>query len=211
MNTQAYGHKMIVHLAAMALVIGGVFGLRAHTVEARFTPESPLLVTTRASYRYCVATSAALEGQSAAARQNVAQSMAAVRQHPEWAKAYGNTQPKPEACPRITNLPTARINPNNSWGIGPGLTTNPGPWRTVVVVLDDATADVVLGTGTNAELMPYELMRQSDHVLDTATQAVLVRESALDDPEFINRDLTVAVGLEPLQKPLPPQGEPSTK
>lgn len=200
-----------MHLALMAIVLGGVFGLRAQPTEARFDAEAPLLVSTRTAYRYCVTTSAALAAQSNTAQQQVAQSLAIVGAHPGWARAYGYVQPQPETCPSLANLPTTRLDPGRLWSIGPGTTTNPGPWRTVVVVLDEETANIVLGKEINSALVPYEIMKQSEHVFATATQAVLVRESHVSDPLFISRDLTIAAGLEPIQKPLPPAGEKPTK
>lgn len=176
-------------LVAGFFVVAGV--VQATDEHAHFDPTTGLLVSTRDELRVCVATI----GQVDAARLDAKLSAAlqVVRGHRQWTDAGYSEVPQPER--RCTaGLPATGV--AKGVVVGPGMTDDPGPYRTVVVVLDDVTASRSLGQ-QQAVLAPWELMLVRDREAATVTQAVVVRAAFLDDPRFALDYLTSAVGLDP--------------
>jgi len=196
--------QALTHVALMAVVVGGVVVLtgtgredRAHGAhETRVSLEGGLLTTNRDSLRVCVELAPGLRARRAEIASHLDASLRRIQGHQDWAKARFGSRPLAveHGCPGAV-LP-ARALEDKSTPVGPGLTSNPSQFRTFVYVLDDATADVVLGE-RNAGRAPAELMRASEHVLVEVTSAVLVRESYLSTGDFSDFWLTWGVGLQP--------------
>ncbi|HEY0639155.1 MAG TPA: hypothetical protein VGD67_16005 [Pseudonocardiaceae bacterium] len=184
-----YARIVLYPLAVAGLLVAVVLGVRTPESHAEFVPDSGLLVSTRDALRVCVDTHGAVPGGAA---EQVAAALGTVRAHPQWGAArFGDVPAVERGCPATLPGPLVR-----GTVVGPGLTDAPSPYRTVVVVLDEATADRYLGDRP-AALLPYELMRVSDHVVVTVTQAVAVRAGALGTAEFTKDYLTPALGLDP--------------
>jgi hypothetical protein len=175
--------------AFAAVAVGVDAGTPAH---AHFEPDSSLMVSTRDELRVCVDTHGELGG---GLDQALSAAVGTVRRHPQWGTArYGDTVPLLErGC--ATTLPSTGV--TKGVVVGPGVTADPSPYRTVIVVLDEANAKRYLGDQP-AVLVPYELMKLDDHVAVTVTQAVVARGSVVGTPAFANEYLTPALGLEPV-------------
>ncbi|WP_164011405.1 hypothetical protein [Pyxidicoccus trucidator] len=194
--------RELLHVVAMSGVVfaavrcGGEAPPNILDGDVHFNDQSALLTSNRDALRLCVREAASLRGDSRAA-ERLGASLKAVGAHPDWAAArFGSKTPTVDVgCPG-PELALERIEPKESI-LGVGRTAKPGRYRTVIHVLDEKTADVVLGE-RNAERAPAEFLRVDDHVLAEVTTALVVRESYLDNPEFTSRWLSQSVGLKPM-------------
>ncbi|MBV1856396.1 hypothetical protein [Catellatospora tritici] len=160
---------------------------------------SGLLVTNRSELRLCVE---APPEVSATGRQAIQASLLAAlqqtRQDPNWNSAYGRAHYNPATaldfgCP-APRLPQ-RYEPKMTVA-GPGVTANPSIYRAWVYVLDEPTADRVLGTGQPTAVAAAELMAESMTAFPVST-ALLVRQSRLADTATVVQGLRAALGLDP--------------
>lgn len=184
---------LVVSLTVGAFAAVAV-GVHAGTppAHAHFEPDSSLMVSTRDELRVCVDTHGKIRD---GLDQTLSTAVGTVRRHPQWGTArYGDKAPPLErGC--ATRLPSTGI--AKGVVVGPGVTADPSPYRTVIVVLDEANAKRYLGEQP-AVLVPYELMKLDDHIAVTVTQAVVARSSFVGTPAFTNEYLTPALGLEPV-------------
>lgn len=188
--------QLLAHGIAMALVFAAIVSLRGQQVQAQPTWDSGLLVNTRANLRACMVTSAAMSTHANAIAQQVARGFEKVRGHKDWERAgLGKAIPAIEAGCAGAKAPTQALEKGSI--VGPGVTKHPTPFRTVIMVLDDAAADNVLGKGTNAGLFPYELMAVEEHEFVEVTSGLVVRESFLGSADFADPYLSLALGLQP--------------
>lgn len=183
----------VVAATTAALTITLVTAGGRHTAGGGDRPEfdghSNLLVSTRTELRLCLDTHGAVD--AASGTRALAAAVAGLRDDPRWeAAGYGDAPDVERGC--ATELP-----PQLAKGevLGPGLTDHPGPYRLVVVALDEPTADRHLPAGASAALLPYELMQIGPHVQVSVTQAVAVRADFLDDPAFAAGYLAPALGI----------------
>jgi hypothetical protein len=180
-------------VGAFAAVAAGVHAATP-PAHAHFEPDSSLMVSTRDELRVCVDTQGPVDASRL--EQRLSSGLGLVRQHPQWGVArYG------ERVPALERECAARLPAEITKGtvVGPGVTDDPSPYRTVIIVLDEASAKRYLGAQP-AVLVPYELMKVSDHVAVTVTQAVVVREGFVGAPAFTAEYLTPALGLEPTSR-----------
>ncbi|MGC5331237.1 hypothetical protein [Micromonospora sp. DT62] len=164
-----------------------------HGDHAHVDTTNGLLVTSRSSLRMCVEAGMDADGQ--AIRGGLLAGLERARQDPNWTGAYGRARFSPATaltfgCP-APHLPD-RV--GRTTVAGPGLTDDPSPYRVWVYVLDDATADRVLGAGRAADVATAELMRQANSTWPVST-ALLVRRSHLADPTAVALALRTALGL----------------
>ncbi|HEY0607147.1 MAG TPA: hypothetical protein VGD58_29780 [Herpetosiphonaceae bacterium] len=202
--------QLLAHGIAMALVFAAIVSLRGQQVQAQPTWDSGLLVNTRASLRACMVTSAATSTHANAIAQRVARNFEQVRRHKDWERAgLGKAIPAIETGCAGAKAPTQALEKGAL--VGPGVTKNPTPFRTVIMVLDDAAADTVLGKGTSAGLFPYELMAVEEHEFVEVTSGLVVRESFLSSADFADPYLSLALGLQPSKSFERPAGVESVK
>ncbi|WP_163994132.1 hypothetical protein [Pyxidicoccus caerfyrddinensis] len=195
--------REVLHVAAMSGMVlaavrcGGEAPPNVLDGDVHFTSQSALLTTNRDALRLCVREAPSLRANGSRVTERLTASLKAVGAHPDWVAArFGSKTPTVEAgCPG-PELALERLEPKESI-VGVGPTTKPGRFRTVIHVLDEKTADQVLGE-RKAERAPSEFLRVDDHMLVEVTTALVVRESYLDDPEFTSRWLAQAVGLQPM-------------
>ena len=191
----------VVAMSSIALAAarcGGEATPEVHDDDhAHFDGQSALLTTNRDALRLCVQEAPGLRGAGARTAERLGASLKALNAHPDWAAArFGARTPSIDVgCPG-PQLALERIDPKASI-VGVGRTAKPGRYRTVVHVLDEKTADVVLGD-RKAERAVAEFLRVDDHLLAEVTTALVVRESYLDDPEFTSSWLSQTVGLRPM-------------
>lgn len=197
----------LVHVAAMSGVVFaavhcGPDDSHAHDDGPHFDVQSALLTSNRDALRLCVQESASLRGSAARITERLSTGLKTVSAHPDWAAArFGSRTPTVErGCPGPA-LALERLEPKESI-IGPGLAVKPSRYRTFIHVLDERTADIVLGE-RQVDRAPAEFLRVDDHVLAEVSTALVVRESYLDSPEFAERWLAGAVGLMPTTDGLP--------
>lgn len=195
MTSRRFLTKTWLHLAAMTVVlllIGWQYAPEPHAhARAELNLSSSLLVDTRETLRVCALLP--YEDHDAATTALEA-GLTQVQQHPDWASAaYGNQPPALESDCHVT-LPDKPIERGTI--IGPGITETPGPYRTVLIVLDDASANRHLGKA-DAVLVPYELMKVGDHDAATVTTALVVRAAFLNSSEFTELYLPLSLGLSP--------------
>jgi hypothetical protein len=195
--------REVLHVVAMSGIVfaavrcGGEAPANIPDGDVHFTDRSALLTSNRDALRLCVREAPSLRAGDSRVAERLGASLKAVGAHPDWAAArFGAKAPTVDVgCPG-PELALERLEPKESI-VGVGRTAKPGRYRTVIHVLDERTADVVLGE-RNAERAPAEFLRVDDHVLAEVTTALVVRESYLDDPEFTSRWLSQAVGLRPM-------------
>ncbi|AEI63335.1 hypothetical protein [Corallococcus macrosporus] len=200
--------RELAHVVAMSGVVlaavrcGGPEDPHAHDDATEFNVQSALLTRNRDALRLCVQESASLRGSAARINERLGASLRAVSNHPDWAAArFGDRKPTIEqGCPGPA-LALERLEPKESI-IGPGLALKASRYRTFIHVLDEKTADVVLGE-RQVDRAPAEFLRVDDHVLAEVSTALVVRESYLDHPEFAARWLAGAVGLQAREDGLP--------
>lgn len=183
---------------------------RPRDAVAAFTQDSALLVTDRDRLRLCIELAPAAARTAPQVSDALLQALRRLRQHPDWERAgLGSETPAPElGCPGA-RLPAATLKVDQI--VGPGRTTVPGPHRTAVFVLDDATARAVLGP-RRAAFATFEFMclpGPNAHQCMEVTRALLARQDFVTTPEFVDTYLTLAIGLRPLTPngsrfPLPP-------
>ncbi len=192
--------REVLHVVAMSSVVfaavrcGGEAPPNMLEEDVHFTDQSALLTSNRDALRLCVREASSLRAGDSRVAERLGASLKAMGAHPDWAAArFGAKAPTIDvSCPG-PELALERIEPKESI-VGVGRTAKPGRYRTVIHVLDEKTADVVLGE-RNAERAPAEFLRVDDHVLVEVTTALVVRESYLDDPEFASRWLSQSVGM----------------
>ncbi|WP_144127091.1 hypothetical protein [Catellatospora sichuanensis] len=160
---------------------------------------SGLLVTNRSALRLCVEAGpeSATAGREAS-RKALLAALHQIRQDPHWHSAYGRAHYSPAGvldfgCP-APRLPR-RYEPKTTVA-GPGLTDNPSIYRVWVYVLDEPTADRILGTGESTGVAAAELMAEFRTAFPVST-ALLIRQSRLADSSTVIHGLRTALGLEP--------------
>lgn len=197
------GKRTALHLVAMAGVLGlagGFVAQGASPAHAELTTDNGLLVSTREDFRLCVSTTGEIDGPGAA-RAELVSGVAQVQKHPDWEAAFGAPPASARAAAADT-CPSVRLpdRVDRTTIVGPGVTENPSPYRTWVHILDERTADRVLGPGVRAVTAPAEIMFDDERRGATVSTAVLVRRGHLDDQEFRKGLLTEGIGLRPTAK-----------
>ena len=213
MSGRIFTRQTMMHIAAMVVVAlaGVIFARTGSTAKAAVNLESPLIVTTRASLQVCAQVAPALKGKSVAIMSRLNQRMETLRAtHPKWNDVHGRASSAPafsSAC--SVTVPTKLLDEADASALGKGFTTNPSQFRAVVLVLDDQTADVVLGK-LNVKHAPYEMMQVGQHEAVEVTNALVVRESYVNTQEFVDQYLSVAVSLDPAKPYERPEGVTTT-
>lgn len=197
--------RTALHLAAMAAVVGtaaGAVAYGAQPAHAELTPESGLLVSNRSDYRMCVHIADGVRDPGKA-RAEVTAGLAHVQQHPDWKAAFG-ASPAPARLAAADDCPSVRLPDRLQRGamVGPGVTEDPSPYRTWVHVLDERTADRLLGEGVPSATVTAEAMPAGERHAAAVSTAVLVRRGHLDDAAFRDGALTEAVGLQSQSSPV---------
>ncbi|SEU36497.1 hypothetical protein [Stigmatella erecta] len=198
-----------VHVAAMLGVLG--LGVRCAGEEApeeaghsHVVFEGGLLVSERQALQLCVELAPGLEDRSEEVLSRLQADVAALEGgHPDWGVARYRRAPVrlQRGCPG-EGLPKRRLEGKGE-SLNTGPTLAPSPFRTFVYVLDDASADAVLG-GQEAVRASAETMRVDDHVLVEVSTALVVRASSLGTASFRETWLPTGVGLRPLNAPAEP-------
>jgi hypothetical protein len=198
------------HVAAMVGVLG--LGVRCAGEEApeeeaghsHVVFEGGLLVSERQALQLCVELAPGLEDRGEEVLRQLQEDVAALEgSHPDWGVARYRRAPVKlqRGCPGV-GLPKRRLEgKGESLNFGP--TQSPSPFRTFVYVLDDASADVVLG-GQEAVRATAETMRVDDHVMVEVSTALVVRASSLGTAAFREAWLPTGVGLRSLNAPAAP-------
>lgn len=182
---------------ASAVVAAGIAVATAdrghdHDDHAHLDTADGLLVTNRPSLRMCVETGQDPDG----VRSHLLAGLDQVRRDPNWSGAYGRTGfsrsnvlnfgcPAPKLPDRYERTTIA----------GPGVTDDPSGYRVWIYLLDDPTADRVLGAGRPAAVAPAELMREATSLFPVST-ALLIRQARIADPAAVAQDLRTALGLD---------------
>ncbi|SCG48938.1 hypothetical protein [Micromonospora halophytica] len=167
-----------------------------HADHAHLDTTSGLLVTDRTALRMCVEAGAGAAGADPrAVRADLLAGLDQAREDPNWAGAYGKARftratalefgcPAPKLPDRFERTTVA----------GPGVTETPSAYRVWVYVLDDSTADRILGAGRPADVATSELMREANVTWPVST-ALLIRRSRLADTTTVAWHLRTALGL----------------
>lgn len=206
MLVRVFTRKTLTHLGAMAVILSLAYSYVAtRPAKAELNMETNLLVSTRDRFRVCLQTDS---GVSTAAREKLVGSMNKLHSQRtgdwEWADLGNRVPVLEQGCPGANFPPNANA---GAAAIGRGRTTAPGPHRTTIFVVSDATADAMWGPKGNVDIIPYELMCFS-HECASVTSGLVVRESFLDHPDFLDPWLSISVGM--AAKNLP-QLEPGIK
>ncbi|MCC6500800.1 MAG: hypothetical protein IT313_11100 [Anaerolineales bacterium] len=202
--------KTVLHLIAMILILLGVILyslMNFDKAHAYPITTNALLVNDRTTLRVCFATDQFLTTRMIEISDRLFTALDQVRQYKgtDWLPAgFQEKTPIPESNCQV-RIPSKQMLGFES--LGPGLTDKPGPFRSVILVLSETSANRVL-ENKNADFATYELMQISDHVAVEVTSALVVRESSLENPEFIETYLPVALGLEPVTEFKRPAEEP---
>jgi hypothetical protein len=200
---------VMLKVIAILLFLAGAYIYMATRVEAKLDLHSPLLLNTRKNLRICAQVEPKLAGHRQEIMARITAGLENVRSNnPYWEKAYGSTAAPSVESACAVSIPASLVDESDINAVGPGITSNPLPFRTVLVVVSDETASFVLGNRI-AALVPYEMMKISDHEIIQVTSALIVRESALADPRVLRQYMPVAIGLSPEQPFEPPPGERS--
>lgn len=211
MNTRTLRLGIAAPLLGVVGVMVGVAAMSATPVEAaEVDMASPLLVSTRDDLRLCVQVSEQLGDRQAAILDEVERSVARLTDtHVDWDQAYGAMRfaGVDEACK--VSVPDGELDEADASALGGGFVKTPSDYRAVILVLDDDTADRVLGKRDVAHA-PYEMMALSEHEAVEVTNAVVVRESAMGGATFMEDYLPVAVSLAPTHSPEVPTDELSS-
>ncbi|BCL16073.1 hypothetical protein [Micromonospora sagamiensis] len=164
-----------------------------HADHAHLDTASGLLVTSRSALRMCVEAGTGT-GQDAI-RADLLAGLDRAREHPNWAASYGRVRLTPETALDF-GCPAARLPDriDRTALAGPGITDDPSAYRVWVYVLDEPTADRILGVGQPADVATAELMREGQSLWPVST-ALLIRQSRLGDPATVGRSLRTALGL----------------
>ena len=192
--------RTALHLAAMAAVLGAAAGALAHgaaPAHAELTPENGLLVSTRDDFRMCVHTTDGVDDPRQA-RADLTAGLARAQNHPDWQAAFG-APPAPTRAAAADDCPDVRLPArlDRTAMLGPGITETPSPYRTWVHILDDRTADRLLGKEVPTGTVTAEAMPDGEHHAAAVSTAVLVRRDALTDKRFHLGPLTRGIGLAP--------------
>jgi hypothetical protein len=208
-----FARQTMVHIVAMVAVIlaGVIYARSGATAHAAVDHNSPLLVNTRTSLQVCAQVAPALKSRSGEILGKLNHSMLALQAtHPSWSEVHGVTTAAPAFSSDCTaKIPTRLIDEADPNMVGKGFTTKPSPFRAVVLVLDDKTADVALGK-LNVKHVAYEMMQVSEHEAVEVTNALVVRESFVDSQDFVDQYLSVAVSLDPIKPYALPEGVTTT-
>jgi len=193
MLVRVFTRKTLTHLGAMAIVLSLAYSyIVTRPVKAELNMETNLLVNTRDRFRVCFQ---AESGVSAAAKEKLVGTMNKLRSQRtadwEWADLGRSVPVLEQGCPGASFPPNATA---GAAAIGRGRTTAPGPHRTTIFVISDATADALWGPKANADIIPYELMCFS-HECASVTSGLVVRESFLDHPDFLDPWLSISLGM----------------
>lgn len=166
-----------------------------HADHAHLDTANGLLVTNRSSLRMCVEAGASGTADREAIRAELLAGLEQAREHPSWASAYGKARLTP-ATALTFGCPAPRLpeRADRTALAGPGVTDAPSEYRVWVYVLDEATADRVLGVGQPANVATAELMREANSLWPVST-ALLIRQSRLTDRTAVAGTLRSALGL----------------
>lgn len=191
--------RLLMHFVAMSAILLGLALYKTSNVKAELDLNSPLLVNTRTRLHLCVGVSPELQPRNLEIRERLQTSLHTLKNtNPHWNIVYGadNEVPTLENNCKL-NIPAGSLSKDyNANAVGLGNVTNPTPYRTVFLVLDEQRADLVLGSA-KVMLIPYEMMLISEHENVEVTTAVVLRESAIEDSEIIELHLPIGMGLEP--------------
>jgi hypothetical protein len=184
-------------LAIVLTVTGGAVmaaldrGEHDHGEHAHLDTTKGLLVTNRSALKVCVQAGTDAS-QQPAIRASLLTALGVAQQHPFWPKAFGDQAGTLDwGCPGA-RLPS-QFDPRSTIA-GPGVTSEPSPYRLWVYVLPDPSAEQLLGPGVGKGISAAELMRDGT-VLFPVSTALLVRESRLGDIAATAQDLLLALGL----------------
>lgn len=193
--------QTLLHFAAMAIILVGFTVIWTNSmVHAKVDLDSPLLVNTRDSLRVCTTVAPKLETQRMDVAQQLTERMQRLQTtHPDWDKVYDKVTSAPSFETDCTaTIPTNLFDPADATAVGRGLVKKPSPFRAIVLVLDEDTADMVLGT-LDVSHAAYEMMQVSEYEAVEVTNALVVRNSFIGTQEFVEQYLSVAVGLNPIK------------
>lgn len=209
--------RAAVHLVLMVVVGAGLaFAVIAGSSprQANLDLDSGLLVSNRQEFRVCVELAPALRPDRAALVERLDAAFDALREHPDWVPAGLGAAPPSLTlgCPRA-RPPAGLGGPargdrsgagdgsggveGRTGGDGARVLGEPSPFRVWVYVLDDATADRLLGPGLDTASTAAEHLAAGEGRIAEVSTAVLVRTSRLADPAFADGDLAAAAGLRP--------------
>lgn len=197
-------------LGVIGIMVAGAAMPSTPVEAAEVDMASPLLVSTRDNLRLCVQVSEQLGDRKAAILDQVEGSVAKLSDtHADWDQAYGamGFGGVDDGCK--VSVPNGEIDEADASALGGGFVETPSDYRAVILVLDEPTADRVLGKRDVAHA-PYEMMALSDHEAVEVTNAVVVRESAMGGATFMEEYLPVAVSLAPSHSPEVPIDELSS-
>ena len=212
---------------AVLLVVVAVSARSVVATPPEYTTSSPLLVNTRNALQLCIQVSPSLQSQKMVITHLIQEQMGILQQtHPDWARVYGGSVNVQDGisvpisttvqdatssqnatvlfqqnCP--VSIPTERLDSSDMTAFGRGLVTEPSLFRAVVLVLDDATADLVIGDLDMSHAV-YEVMKNSEHGFVEVTNAIVVRASAIKTAKFVDQYLSVAISLPPTRPFLMP-------
>ncbi|EAU65320.1 hypothetical protein STIAU_8078 [Stigmatella aurantiaca DW4/3-1] len=164
--------------------------------------EGGLLVAERQALQLCVELAPGLADRGEEVLSRLRADVATVEgAHPDWDVARYRQAPvrMQLGCPGAA-LPKRRMEGKGD-ALNDGPTTAPSPFRTFVYVLDDASADEVLGE-KEALRARAETMRVDEHVSVEVSTALVVRASSIGTASFREAWLPMGMGLRPLN-PLP--------
>lgn len=173
--------------------LGGDGDGHDHSAHAHLDTGSGLMLTNRSALRLCVEAGGGTD--QGAVRADLLAGLDRAREHPNWASAYGKARFDPAkaldfGCP----APKLPEQAGRTALAGPGLTDDPSAYRVWVYVLDDATADRVLGPGRPADVATAELMKETNSLWPVSS-ALLIRQGQLADPTLVAQGLQSALGL----------------
>jgi hypothetical protein len=213
MMGRTFTQQMMMHIVAMAAVVlaGVAYTFSGATAHAAYDHTSPLLVNTRSTLEVCAQVAPALKDKHLAIANKLNERMSKLKAtHPKWNDVHGKAAAAPAFSTSCTiKIPNQLIDEADPTVVGKGYTSKPSPFRAIVLVVDDATADIALGK-LNIKHAAYEMMWVSEHEAVEVTNALVVREGYLDTQEFVDQYLSVAVSLEPVKPYELPEGVTTT-
>ena len=191
--------RVALHLVLMAAVAAGVVfaAMGGSSPHAHLDLDSGLLVSTREDFQVCAEVAGPLERDQAALAGRLETALRTVREHRDWAAAGLGARPASVTlgCPSASAPAALDAPPANEHDNPVEPVDEPSPYRVWVYVLDDASADRLLGRSVNSALAPAEHIAAGGHGVAEVSTAVYVRASHLDDPDFARTTLTAAAGL----------------
>lgn len=205
MNVTRHSRWILTTVTALVAVVVAVMIVGVLDRPERGQPHAEvdthrgLLVTTRTDFRICVESRpATADGQRSTVERSLHTSLDGLRRHRDWQKAYRDARYDPETSLKW-GCPAPRL-PERYERVmvaGPGLTENPSPYRVWVYLLDDPTADRVIGPGTPAVIATAESMRSGHTDTFPVSTALLIRHTTLANSALATRYLSEAAGLTP--------------